>query len=176
MPIGTILMYNGAGIANVVSRTVEIGAEGGDTIEMAGWFACNGNASTPNLFYKFIRGGTTPGTLGGSNDAIVVQHNHSGSSGSQSASHSHVINNAGAHAHDIRELQSHALTGSGWASAQAGGSLRGSIIQSDGDHGHTSGNQSASHNHVITVNNEGVSGVNANRPEFYDVIMIIRMS
>ncbi len=191
-------MYNGVGIANVAARTVEIGAEGGDTIEMVGWFACNGLVSTPNLLNRFIRGETSSGNVGGNDDAVVIQHNHGASSGNQTVSHthtignqtvshSHVINNAGAHAHDIREIQSHALTGSGWTSTTAGGSLRGSIIQSGGDHGHTSGNQSAAHSHTpgsqsashshgITVNNEGESGTWRNRPLYYSVIYITRMS
>jgi len=69
-------MYDGTGIVEVETREIEIGAHGSDTIEMVGWFVCNGHADTPNLFDKFIRGAIASGGTGGSNDAVVVDHNH----------------------------------------------------------------------------------------------------
>ena len=91
-------------------------------------------------------------------------------------SHSHTINSGGAHGHDLRQ----STLGEGGVQRDiksfTGTNYDTTAIMPVGDHTHPAGNQSASHSHGITVNNEGVSGVNANRPAFYDVIMIIRMS
>ena len=198
MPIGTILMYDGVGIDNVQLRTEQIGDDPQDTISMVGWFVCNGLVSTPNLINKFIVGLDTSGVEGGSNDAVVVQHIHPGSSGAQSAnhthtignqtvSHSHVINSGGSHAHDLKVFTSGGGSGSQYYPNTPGGLPESDIVQPIGDHNHTSGsqsashshtpgNQSANHNHVITVNNAGVSGTGVNRPLFYSMIFIVRMS
>ncbi len=191
-------MYDGVGIANVVGRTVEIGAEGGDTIEMVGWFACNGNASTPNLLDIFIRGFSSSGGFFGNNDSIVVQHNHGASSGSQSVSHTHTIGNqtvshthtidsGGSHSHRMNKSDELKGDTTPRSEIRTAGTMSDVNMEVDGDHQHTQGNQSAAHSHTpgsqsashshgITVNNEGVSGVNANIPRHYRVIYIIRMS
>ena len=148
LPIGTIIMYNGTGIDNVASRTEQIGDDPQDTISMPGWFVCNGLVSTPNLFGKFIRAGTSSGGVGGSNDSIVVQHNHTASQ----ASHNHKI-----------EV----------------GSLSGGATKVEETSVHLSGRwdyPTESKTPLITINNNGVSGVNANRPSFYTLIFIIRIS
>ncbi len=196
LPIGTVLMYNGIGIANVSARTVEIGAEPGDTITMVGWFACNGNVSTPNLFNKFIRGESSSGNIGGSDNSVNVQHNHVAGSGNQSASHihatgiqsanhSHTINSGGVHNHDIGKNPNAAVGSGCYVMVPTGGVMDSTAIKSAGAHGHpvgnqlashshSVGNQLASHSHGITVNNAGVSGVGANKPQFYSMIYIIR--
>lgn len=69
-------MYDGTGIVDVDTRETQIGDEGGDTIEMSGWFVANGQASTPNLIDKFLRGEVASANTGGSDDAIVVEHTH----------------------------------------------------------------------------------------------------
>ncbi|GAH33216.1 unnamed protein product, partial [marine sediment metagenome] len=58
---------------------------------MLGWFVANGEAGTPNCTYRFIHGCGSSGGLGGSRDAIVVQHNHGA-----------ISENAGAHVHDLK--------------------------------------------------------------------------
>ena len=47
-----------------------------DNVTIVGWFKCDGNNGTVNLVDRFVRGGTTSGATGGSDDAIVVSHNH----------------------------------------------------------------------------------------------------
>ncbi len=193
-------MYDGTGIANISARTVEIGAEGGDTIEMVGWFVCNGNVSTPAMINRFIRGASVSGVESGNNDSIVVQHNHGASSGNQSVSHTHTIGNQTvSHSHTINGGGAHSSTVDGKGSAgtdyrgidaplnstgvppyQIPVTNPGNHTHTQGNqsaaHSHTPGNQSASHDHVVTVNNEGVSGVNTNMPRYFSVIYIIRMS
>jgi len=150
-------MYDGTGIAEVEIRTVEIGAHGSDTIEMAGWFVCNGNVSTPNLQYRFIRGNFFSDNVGGSNDAVVVEHNHGASS-----------NNTGAHTHDIR-------TNFPTTYDRAVDSALSKRPQTQSPPT-TATDSQGNHEHVITVSNEGVSGVGKNMPSYYDVIYIIRMN
>lgn len=60
----------------------------------------------PNLASRFPRGGT-PGTTGGSADSVVVQHDHTASSGNQSTSHSHTAtsgNQSTNHSHSVSSL------------------------------------------------------------------------
>jgi len=76
LPIGAIIMYDGVGIANVPSRTVQIGDEGGDAFKMYGWFVCNGEAGTPDLEKLFVRGAYVSGGIEGSDDSVVVAHTH----------------------------------------------------------------------------------------------------
>lgn len=47
-----------------------------DDDTMPGWFKCDGNNGTVNLVDKFVRGGATSGAMGGSDDAVVVEHTH----------------------------------------------------------------------------------------------------
>jgi hypothetical protein len=89
LPVGTVLMYNGSGIADAGSRSTPLGDEPGDTIKMPGWYVCNGNAGTPNLLNKFVRAEAASGTTGGSDDGAVVNHTH--------------VTNIGAHGHNFRK-------------------------------------------------------------------------
>ena len=61
LPIGFIAMFSGAWT---------------DNSTIPGWYKCDGNNGTVNLVNKFIRGGTTSGATGGSDDAVVVSHDH----------------------------------------------------------------------------------------------------
>jgi len=61
LPIGFIAIYSG---------TWE------DNVTIPGWYKCDGNNGTINLVDKFVRGGATSGATGGSDDAVVVEHNH----------------------------------------------------------------------------------------------------
>jgi len=140
LPIGTILMYNGIGWV--------------DNSTILGWWKCDGNNGTPNLVNKFIRSEASSSNEGGSDDAIVVQHNHGASSA-----------NAGIHDHNIKTLSvAGGYTGLD-ATVVENVAIAGLIVDFSGEH-----------NHNITVGNEGVSGVDKNIPTFYSLIFIMRVS
>lgn len=83
-PVGEVRMYSGTGIANVEARTVQLGDEIGDSFAMPGWFVCNGLAGTPDLKKSFIRCDVVSGVVGGSDDAVVVSHDHNLNTGTGS--------------------------------------------------------------------------------------------
>ena len=133
-----------------------------------------------------IGAGTIAGIAipGGSANAVVVTHTHTASSGNQSANHSHSgttdgMNASNPHSHGTgNRLAPNTGGGPGFG----GGSLYAPTdVQSGTDladinHGHTftTGGVSADHNHVITVVDAGVSGVNANLPPYLGIAFIIK--
>ncbi len=88
----------------------------------SGWNLCDGNNGTPNLVGKFIKGGSTAGTAGGSGTTSSngghthtgPSHTHSGPSHTHSTpnhSHSHSLS-AGSHTLSTSQIPSHRHTGS----------------------------------------------------------------
>jgi hypothetical protein len=111
---------------------------------------------------------------GGSYDATLVSHNHTGTTGGQSADHSHSGTTAGAGAH------SHTYTN--YVPERDAGS--GGFLDNDtrfvtnntsavGDHTHSfgTGGVSANHNHDFTTSNNGLSATNANIQPYITVYM-----
>jgi len=83
----------------------------------SGWNLCDGNNGTPNLVGKFIKGGSTAGTAGGSGTTSSngghthtgPSHTHSGPSHTHSTpnhSHSHSLS-AGSHTLSTSQMPSH---------------------------------------------------------------------
>ncbi|MFX1476732.1 MAG: hypothetical protein ACFFCI_01245 [Promethearchaeota archaeon] len=181
LPIGTILMYNGIGIANVGNRLTQIGDEPGDTITMSGWYVCNGNASTPNLIDKFIRGETASGNTGG-NDSLTLEkenlptHNHSASCDNNT--HSHNCNDAGLHSHRLSGNPG-IIIGGYWNAGLANDPNRGAwkddkmIIEEAGSHNHSL--VTDTHNHNITIGSSGGGDAIAIKPAYYSLIFIIKL-
>ncbi len=149
MPVGAVIFYDGVGIVNVGTRTVQLGDEVGDTFAMPGWFVCNGLAGTPDLEKMFVRGGLVSGVVNGSDDAVVVQHNHPASQA--------------VHSHNVKR-RSTQLTEDGATKydVDVSGSFYAGLISEVQP--------------VITVDNEGVSGVGKNVPVHYVMIYIKKMS
>ena len=148
--VGIQKNYFGTGIkGNIATRDYEISVANGDDFDMKGWFVANGEVGTPSCIGRFLRMATTSGGVGGTNDAIVVQHNHG-------------IVDSG-HVHNIL--------------MQSGPGSQSPISSAPGDasEGSTSGKIVSSVT-GISVNNEGVSGENGNIPLFIHGIPIIRMS
>jgi len=138
VPSGSIILWSGA--ANAIP---------------VGYVLCNGSNSTPDLRNRFVVGaGSTyaVGATGGSANATLVAHTHTGTT-----------NTTGSHTHTI----SH----SGISGVSAGGQIAGGSPQNDT----TSPTQSAgNHSHTLNVNSTGSSGTNANLPPYYALCYIMK--
>ena len=185
---GTILMYNGSSISNADGRSTECSEVG-----MYGWYVCNGQASTPDLRNKFLLGASSSGTTGGSDDAQTPQHTHtvnssSGITGIESAKHVHTLNfRTDSTTPNHFHVWYVATTGTSYTNYQSiptNSGISGSdyyTSSGDGAHTHTisgtSGTDSATHTHTITVNNYTSGGdTGKNIPPYYGLIYLIRMA
>lgn len=121
-------------------------------------------------------GGFTAGATGGSADAIVVDHNHTwgGTTGTESASHSHTISISDpGHSHTVNQSSGQAdpATDKLVGTRNAGGTLATSTATT----GITAsaGTQSANHTHTIsgTTSSSGSSGTGANLQPYVVVYM-----
>jgi hypothetical protein len=117
----------------------------------------------------------TASETGGSYDAVVVSHTHTGTTGGQSANHQHgatstVSENPHSHGLDGGYIKN--VGGSEGASGtarQVGSSTNGATT---GLTVSTSiGNQNADHNHSFTTASSGVSATNANVQPYITVYM-----
>ena len=147
-PSGGIIMWSGT-IATIPS----------------GWYLCDGTNSTPDLRNKFIiaadadDGGVAKTTVtstasqsGGSKDAIVVSHTHTGSTAT-AGNHRHTISSSGGEY--AAGQQSHYTTD--------GVSVYTGYTGYAGDHSHT-----------LSINSTGSSGTNANLPPYYALAFIMK--
>ena len=132
-PIGYITMFSGAWTDNVT---------------IVGWYKCDGNNGTVNLVNKFVRGGATSGASGGSDNSVVVQHNHSASQP--------------AHSHDLKTVLYAEMGSTRYSPISIGSNQSPTPITSSQP--------------LITVQNEGVSGTGTNKPAYYTLIFIQRIS
>ena len=139
VPIGSIIMYSGL-VGNIPDN----------------WALCDGNNGTVNLVDKFIRATVTEseiGTTGGSNDAIVVEHSHTGAAHSHTgAAHSHIgaahthtaahnhtasTASAGSHGHGLKVNGSTVAGGSSYPSIHSSGASGTQYIVDAGAHTHS---------------------------------------
>lgn len=158
---GMILMWSGT-IATIPS----------------GWYLCDGNNGTPNLTNKFIIGAnaddggaaktSVTGSAtqsGGSKDAIVVSHTHTGTT-------------------DAGGVHNHALASGGVGDAFGGfgetgrngvaGYSEGTAYYEDGQDSTQLVQDSSSHTHTFTTDSSGSSGTNANLPPYYALAFIMK--
>lgn len=76
-PVGAQFNYFGTGVKGDLNiRDYEISVANGDDFDMKGWFVCNGYVGTPDMIDKFTLNFISSGVLGGSDDAVVVEHSH----------------------------------------------------------------------------------------------------
>jgi len=146
-------------LGNASTGTVPIGGIilwSGSVESIPGGYAlCNGNNGTPNLQDRFVIGagsGYDVNDTGGSADAVVVSHTHTGR-----------VTGSGTHGHTYDRSDK----GTG---AEGG---------STGVHDYNSPTAvigSGTHNHGVEINSEGVSGTNANLPPYYTLAYIMRTS
>jgi hypothetical protein len=128
----------------------------------AGWYLCDGTNGTPNLTDRMVIGaGSTysvDGT-GGSKDAIVVSHTHSGSTSSV-GNHTHTMNTRWDWFDESIELQRTVFP-------YAGGTT-------SGREDTKTTNGGGSHSHTMSLNSTGSSGTNANLPPYYALAFIMK--
>jgi len=135
----------------------------------SGWLLCNGSNGTPDLRNKFIIGahsdtsGIANTTITGSNtqsggsaDAIVVNHTHTGTT-----------NNNGTHSHLIWGQDNGAPPTGGASNEVANVENPTSFFSRSTD---TAGD----HNHTFTTAAAGSSGTNANLPPYYALAYIMK--
>lgn len=158
IPSGVIVMWSGS-IAAIPS----------------GWFICDGNNGTPNLRDRFVIGAGSAyavGGTGGSKDAVVVSHTHTGSvSGStgSAGSHNHKVR-GGAGGGGTDPLYGDARNGLAGMNGNGPYDLYGAsnpIVESAGSHSH-------SFSGSFTTSSTGSSGTNANLPPYYALAYIMK--
>ena len=154
---GTTPQWGSAVIPDAFSTGMIIMWNGTPANVPTGWALCNGANGTPNLTDKFIVGAGSAygyGATGGTKDATLVSHNHSGSTGG-----------AGGH--------SHTYSKGGSSTAQMG-----SGVGSPGvNNGFTSTNTSSigNHTHSVSISTTGSSATNKNLPPYFALCYIMRL-
>jgi len=118
-----------------------------------------GTFNLPNLQNRFVAGAGDTYNLnstGGSADAIVVEHGHTGSTAS-----------AGSHSHSLN-----------YTPIRDGGGICANRGDSGSCHNMSTGggiNNNGAHTHTVSVENTGSSGTNANLPPYIGLYYIIRI-
>ena len=131
----------------------------------SGWALCDGTSGTPDLRNRFIIGANTDTTgqsttcitgtatkSGGSKDAVVVAHTHTGTT-----------NTAGDHTHAAIRSPS-------------GSIISGPNFQGGTGYGYnTPSGAGGAHSHTFTTDSTGVSGTNANLPPYFALAFIMKL-
>ena len=155
---GTTPQWGSATIPDAFSTGMIIMWNGTPSNIPTGWALCNGANGTPNLTDKFIVGaGNTYGygATGGTKDATLVSHSHTGSTGG-AGSHSHTYSKAG--------TPGTASMGSGVGSTSV-------------NKGSTTTNTSSigNHTHSVSISTNGSSATNKNLPPYFALCYIMRL-
>ena len=127
-----------------------------------GWLLCNGSSGTPDLRDRFIVGaGSTyaPAATGGSANAVVVSHTHTGTTVS-----------AGTHQHSLQFAASSADDG---PTSPNGTRTDGNGVVTTMNGNHLALSAGA-HTHTLTTDSSGVSGTNANLPPYYALAYVMK--
>lgn len=136
----------------------------------SGWYLCNGSNGTPDLRNRFIVGaGSTyaVGATGGSADAIVVSHTHTGTTASN-GSHTHYFVEGGPYLseQDNPAAPANCLVGSNTPTTN----LSATATLAAQEYLTTAG----AHTHTFTTASSGSSGTNANLPPYYALCYIMK--
>ena len=131
-----------------------------------GWALCDGNNGTPNLTDRFVVGAGNAYSVdatGGSADAIVVAHSHTGSTSTASLT--------GSYTQGARNITIGSATG---VLSSEVGPAASNTAGGGGGSAHGKLNVNASHSHTFTTDSNGSSGTNANLPPYYALAFIMR--
>jgi hypothetical protein len=124
----------------------------------SGWLLCDGSNSTPDLRNRFVVGATSTyavNATGGSADAIVVAHTHTGTTASN-----------GDHTHDTNQANVNGC--------YDGASCAGSNVDTGTGGNRVLTKSAGAHNHSFTTNSTGSSGTNANLPPYFALCYIMK--
>lgn len=147
IPVGGIIMWSG----NIASIPTS-------------WALCNGSNGTPDLRNRFIVGaGSTyaVAATGGSADATLPSHTHTGSTSTN-----------GDHAHSLYLAKDSFGSGDQLTGDDSPGTDEQTFFDKTGGTTNTTGN----HSHSFTTNSTGESATNANLPPYYALAFIMRIS
>ena len=164
VPIGGIIMWSGS-IATIPPS----------------WRLCNGANGTPNLQDRFLVGagsGYAVGATGGSANATLVSHSHTGTTGGHSVDHSHFVPDPG-HAHTLNYEVPLRTDDVDRGTGSSAFSIDNSVVPGTSASGtgitNTNGT-SNNHTHDFTTSTQGSSATNANLPPYYALAFIMRVS
>lgn len=150
-PIGAQINYFGIGIkGDIQTRDYEISVANGDDFDMRGWFVANGKVGTPSCIGRFNRGAVISGDVGGSDDAVVVEHIHGAS----------------------QEVHTHNVKGTKLYVGIEATAERLMLNSASGE----VPDYVSSETPAVTVESEGVTGIDKNIPGYINSIPIIKMS
>jgi hypothetical protein len=124
-----------------------------------GYVLCDGTNNTPDLRNRFVIGaGSTyaVGATGGSANAIVVAHTHTGTT-----------NTTGAHTHLIPHNFDSGTAGNYISGNDGPNNISGASNQSPMS-------SAGAHSHTLTTDSTGSSGTNANLPPYYALCYIMK--
>jgi len=180
-----VLRYHGAFIAMLRDMIVPIGGiipyDGLIADLKPNWKLCDGTNGTPDLRDRSIVGASATKALnsvGGSADAIVVLHTHTGTTGVETTDHTHGVIDPG-HGHVTNIPVKGNQTGGGpYAMVDGAQPIVGYQGQASDTRGTgiSLGGRSVAHGHSFLTNGTGSSGVNANLPPYRALNWIKRVS
>jgi hypothetical protein len=152
IPVGGIIMWSGS-IGTIPT----------------GWALCNGSNGTPNLQDRFIVGagsGYAVAGTGGSANATLVSHGHTGTTNGNNVDHYHPNTNF-------------ATTGQlGYPQAGDGNTffVGNTVVYGYGTGNLNTGGSGTNHSHSFGTSAVGSSATNANLPPYYALAFIMRTS
>ena len=154
--IGTNVMYGFVPIGGIILWSGSIASI------PANWALCDGTNGTPNLRDRFVVGAGTTYAVGDTGGAATVALTTA-----QLAAHSHTGTAlaAGAHSHTI----THGSTGGGGSPTLSGGSA-GTVAT------YSATDATGDHVHTLAINNAGSGQAHENRPPYYALAYIMRVS
>jgi microcystin-dependent protein len=159
IPVGGIIMWSGT-IATIPT----------------GWSLCNGTNGTPNLQDRFIVGagsGYAVAATGGANSVALTinempSHSHGGTTGNDSPNHTHNLNSG--------FDQYYVINDGNFGGTGPDGSFRAEGPDQPQDARWYSNTGGVNNNHQHGITAEGQNGAHENRPPYYALAFIMRVS